>query len=81
MILFKKILSARGLFGITDPQDSVTILVLGDPGDLVTFPQELREGGLAPHTRKSLSGIIFVSYNNEPFFTIYNENETKIMSR
>ena len=46
MILFKKILSARGLFGITDPQDSVTILVLGDPGDLVTFPQELREGEL-----------------------------------
>jgi hypothetical protein len=44
MILFKKILSARGLFGITDPQDSVTMLVLGDLEDFVTFPQELREG-------------------------------------
>ena len=57
------------------------MLLLIHTGDLLIFPQELREGGLAPHTRKSLSGIIFVSYNNEPFFTIYKENETKIMSR
>ena len=64
MILFKKILSARGLFGITDPQDSVTILVLGDPGDLVTFPQELREGGLTPRTRKFLREIIFDGSKN-----------------
>ena len=81
MILFKKILSARNLFGITNPEDSVTMLVLVHLGDLVIFPQELREGELDPHTRKSLSGIIFVSYNNEPFFTIYNEKETKIMSK
>lgn len=81
MILFKKILSARDLFGITDPQDSVTILVRGHPGGLVTFPQELREGELALRTRKSVREIIFDSSKNEPFFTIYNENETKIMSR
>jgi|TARA_B110000914_G_scaffold50778_1_gene43611 hypothetical protein len=81
MILFKKILSARYLFRIANHQNSVTMLLLIHTGDLLIFPQELREGGLAPHTRKSLSGIIFVSYNNEPFFTIYKENETKIMSR
>ena len=80
MILFKKILSARGLFGITDPQDSVTMLVLGDPEDFVTFPQELREGELDLRTPKFLREIIFDSPKNEPFFTIYNENETKIIS-
>ena len=81
MILFKKILSARDLFGITECQDSVTMLLQVHPGDLVIFPQELREGELDPHTRKSLREIIFDSSKNEPFFTIYNENETKIMSR
>ena len=81
MILFKKILSAMNLFGIINPQASVTMLVLVHQGDLVIFPQELRERELAPHTSKSLIRFIFVSYNNEPFFTIYKENETKIMSR
>ena len=81
MILFKKILSASNLFEITNPQASVTMLVPGHPGDLVTFPQELREGELTPNTSKFLREIIFNSSKNEPFFTIYNENETKIMSR
>ena len=75
------ILSARDLFGITDPQGSVTMLVLGHLGDWITFLQELREGELALRTRKSVREIIFDSSKNEPFFTIYNENETKIMSR
>ena len=55
--------------------------VLGHPVDLVTFTQELREVELALRTRKSLLEIIFDSSKNEPFFRIYNENETKIMSR
>ena len=57
------------------------MLVLGDPEDFVTFPQELREGELDLRTPKFLREIIFDSPKNEPFFTIYNENETKIMSR
>ena len=61
MILFKKILSARDLFGITDPQDTVTMLVLVHPGDWVTFPQELKGGELALGTRKFLREIIFDS--------------------
>jgi hypothetical protein len=68
--LFKKILSGRDLFGITDTHDPVTILVLVHTGDLATFPQELREGELAPRIRKSLREYIFDSSKKEPFFTI-----------
>ena len=57
------------------------MLVLSHPGDLATFPQELRDGELVLRTCKSLREIICDSSKSEPFFTIYNENETKIMSR
>jgi len=50
----QKILSARDLFGITDTQNSVTMLVLGHPGDLATFPQELRERENLPHALANL---------------------------
>ena len=69
-ILFKKMLSSRDLFRITDTQEPVTMLVLGHPGDLATFMKELRDGELAPRTRKTLREIIFDSSKNEPFFTI-----------
>ena len=46
------------------------MVVLCHPGDLATFPQELRERELAPRTPKSLREIIFDSSKNDPFFTI-----------
>ena len=73
--------SAQDNFEMTEAHEPVTIQVRGHLGELETFLKELREAELSQRTRKSLCEIIYGSYNKEPFFTIYNENETKIMSR